>query len=317
MKKIIIIFFKIAISFFLLLFLFKKIDTENVFILLGSFNKFFIVVSFLLFCFAYFLGMVRWLMLLYISEVDFSIKKVVVTYLGSQFFSLFVPSIIGSDVARSIDLGKYSNSFKKVAVTVFLDRLSGSIGLVLVAFSSLLLGKSFINNFYVYLIIYVFVLAILIILTLLFNSRIFDFFSRVLQGRGRFWDKFFLIHKEIFYFRKHRFLLLLNIAISVVIQLVVPVIFWILTNSLYGGVSIFPFLIIVPIVTVISAIPITIGGLGVREWSMVLFLSQLGLDKSLSASLSLLQFVFLISVGVIGGIVYVLTFHTRRLQYNK
>ncbi len=305
-----------AISFSLLLFLFNKIDTESVFVLLKSFDNFVVVSTFLLFCFAYFLAIIRWSILLYISEVSFTIKKVAVTFLGSQFFNLIFPSTIGSDVARSIDLGKHSNNFKKVAVTVFLDRLSGCIGLVLVAVVSLLLGKNIIDNFYVHVIVYFFVIGIMFILVLLFNNRIFEFFSRFIQGKGRFWERFFLIHKEIYFFKKHKTLIILNIAISVLIQLVVPVMFWVLAGSLYDGISIFPFLVIVPIVTVVVSIPITIGGLGVREWAMVLFLSQLGLEKSLSASLSLLQFIYLVIVGVIGGIIYVLTFHTRRIQYN-
>jgi Kef-type K+ transport system membrane component KefB len=50
-----------------------------------------------------------------------------------------------------------------------------------------------------------------------------------------------------------------------------------------------------------------------RDATTIFFFTKVGLSKDLSLSISLISFIFLVVVGCIGGIIYVLTLHSRRL----
>ncbi len=62
----------------------------------------------------------------------------------------------------------------------------------------------------------------------------------------------------------------------------------------------------VPIVLAANAIPITIAGIGVREYLLVLFLGVLAqVDDELALAASLVTFLMMLSVGLLGGLMYV------------
>jgi hypothetical protein len=71
------------------------------------------------------------------------------------------------------------------------------------------------------------------------------------------------------------------------------------------GLSFASFIFIVPVITVVSMLPISIGGAGVRENSLVFLMVALGAQPERSAMVSLILFVFLIILGITGAIIYI------------
>ncbi|MCA9887942.1 MAG: flippase-like domain-containing protein, partial [Anaerolineae bacterium] len=63
--------------------------------------------------------------------------------------------------------------------------------------------------------------------------------------------------------------------------------------------------IMMPIVWVVVALPISIGGLGVREAAYVTLFTQVGMDSSLALALSLMHYGMQVMVGVVGGLLWV------------
>jgi hypothetical protein len=66
-------------------------------------------------------------------------------------------------------------------------------------------------------------------------------------------------------------------------------------------------MIIMPIVYMSSVIPISLGGLGVREGTMAILFSLIGADPSVAVLISLLTYISKVIVGSFGGIVYIIT----------
>jgi hypothetical protein len=62
--------------------------------------------------------------------------------------------------------------------------------------------------------------------------------------------------------------------------------------------------IVVPLVCILTLLPISLAGVGVREGSMVLLLAPLGVSEDLALCLSMLWFSVLLAVGACGGLVY-------------
>ena len=82
--------------------------------------------------------------------------------------------------------------------------------------------------------------------------------------------------------------------------------------------SLTAFIFIVPIVATIAMIPISIGGIGLRENSLVFIMVAMGVSNEKAALCSLLILFMLIIMGIIGGIIYIVRpyFESRSKRNN-
>jgi hypothetical protein len=62
--------------------------------------------------------------------------------------------------------------------------------------------------------------------------------------------------------------------------------------------------IIVPLVCILTLLPVSVGGMGIREGSMVLLLEPLGVDGDIALCLAMLWFSVLVVLGLCGGVIY-------------
>jgi hypothetical protein len=68
--------------------------------------------------------------------------------------------------------------------------------------------------------------------------------------------------------------------------------------------ALWQFLAIIPGILLLSAIPVSLGGWGVREGAMVAGLAMLGIDRGAAFTLSVLFGMALVAVGMIGCLVW-------------
>jgi hypothetical protein len=102
--------------------------------------------------------------------------------------------------------------------------------------------------------------------------------------------------------------------LSILIQIASPVVFLLVGCALGIEAPGVYYFIIFPIVSAITMLPISIGGLGVRDALTVYFFSQIGVTRDLAFAMSLVSFFFICAWGAVGGLIYVLTVRHRRLQ---
>jgi hypothetical protein len=62
--------------------------------------------------------------------------------------------------------------------------------------------------------------------------------------------------------------------------------------------------VLVPMVSLLTLLPISLNGWGVREWGMLVFLAPLGVDEATALTLSVLWTAVNIAVSLLGGVVY-------------
>jgi len=320
-KNILNILLRIIISVVLLILLFKlnRIDFKALVNDIKSADRLFLALGFLTLPLTYILGFWRWHMLLEAAGINIPLKKLISSFCGGIFFSIFLPSTIGGDLVRTADIAAHTNKAKQVVATVFLDRLSGYIGLVLVVLPAILLGGWLINDKIVYFSIAIIVILLLIILLLLFNSFIYERIGRFLSvpGSGRIKEMIKEMHREIHIFRNHKKTIIINLILSFVIQLIYPLGVYFTGLSLGVDINFFYFFIFMPVISAITLLPISLGGLGLREGLYVVYFAKAGVIKQLALAMSLLSFSFIVFSGAIGGVIYVLTVHHRRLQHNQ
>lgn len=319
-KEIFFIVLRAAISIILLFFLFrfKNIDVHTLFKDIGYANKPLLWLAFLITFFNYVFCFWRWDMLLRAVKIFLPIKRVIISFCGGIFFNLFLPSSIGGDLARSIDLARHTQKTKEVVATVLLDRLSGYVGLAIVVLISVFLGWNLVeDNPVIQISLAVIILTLVFILLALFNKFLHAKINALLNfgEAGRFRQAISALLQEMHYFRKEKKVLFGNIFLSVLIQAIGPLAFYITALSLgSSNINGVYFFVLVPIVGAVTMLPISMGGFGVREGMTVFLFLKTGMDEKSCLAMSLLNSCFLLIYGVIGGLIYVFTLHHRRLQ---
>jgi uncharacterized protein (TIRG00374 family) len=318
-KKKLLVLLKACVSLFILTYVFKQVDKTSLYRIIKDVDKIYLLLAFFILLLQYAICVLRWQMLLKAVEINISMKRILISLSGSVFFSLlpFV-SVIGGDVARGADLSHYTQRPKEVIATVFLDRLSGYIGLVILAFFAFMLGDIQDTATLSSLLVIIIILAIIILV--LFNKFFYSLLNRMMHSSeaGGIQENLKNIHHEVHIFKRHKSVIVKNISLSLLIQACSPIIWMTIALSLGIKSKLLYFFIFTPIVGAITMLPISVaGGLGIREYFTKFFFTKVGIAVDKALALSLINSFFVIIVGFIGGLIYVLTVHHRRIQRNQ
>ncbi|MCM8763290.1 MAG: flippase-like domain-containing protein, partial [Candidatus Omnitrophica bacterium] len=283
MGRFTIVILRIVISILLLIFLFSKFATPQLFEVLEKADSVLLFVAFFLFLLTYVLALYRWEMLLEGAEVHIWRKRILSSFCGGIFANLFLPSSIGGDFMRSIDLTRHTNKPKEIIATVFLDRLSGYVGLMIIVLVALAFGYNLKLDKDIYLITGILTFILVTILLIVFNSYLYSKTKALLHlpFESKLKEIIVGLHHEIYIFRHKKIVLLKNLFCSLMLQAGQFVVCYIIARAL--GINIRPiyFFIFVPVVSAITMLPISIGGLGVRDATTVILFSKIGLSKDL------------------------------------
>jgi uncharacterized membrane protein YbhN (UPF0104 family) len=105
---------------------------------------------------------------------------------------------------------------------------------------------------------------------------------------------------------KHQSVLWVSLAISFINQLLVISVTWIMALGLRLNIPPSYFLIFVPVITLISMIPISLNGMGLREYSFMSLFGAIGVAPASCIALGILSSLVIILSSLPGGIVYIL-----------
>lgn len=315
-KKALSLFWRFGISIILLFVLFKKIDFKSTFGVIAGLDKPYFFLAIAVFFFLDLFAFLRWKMLLDAQGARFPAKRVLGSFGGGLFFSLFLPSTIGGDVARTLDLGTHTKSRSVIAASVFLDRLSGFVGLVIVALVSLVFGCRLISEPSVYLVVFLLSVILAGLLLVIFNNGIYNWLNRSIHKKGIV-DNIRKMHSEMYFFRSQPRVLVLNVLYSVIIQAGSSIFSYCVLRSLGVRINVLYPLVFNPVITVITTLPVSIGGLGLRDMSSVFFYAKAGVSQNIALAQSILNFSVIVFFGLIGGIIYAAAFRHRRIQPHQ
>ncbi|MCK4629633.1 MAG: flippase-like domain-containing protein [Sedimentisphaerales bacterium] len=218
----------------------------------------------------------RWVLLLRVQGIYISqFQAIRLTYMG-LFYNNFMPGAVGGDLLKGWYITHHSEKHLRVeaAVTVFVDRLIGLIGMILVAgIASLFIspelgpqmdsGQRLQIRWLVWLIFLAMVAGSTIFLSR--HVRRVLMISHILQ-KLPFEKALRQIDDAIRIYRHHKQVVLISLLLTALIQGLSIVAIWLLTRSLHlEKVTFVQCLIIMPVIWVISAaIPVP-GGIGIIE----------------------------------------------------
>ena len=233
-----------------------------------------------------------------------------------QFCNLAPISSVGSDVIRGLGLARETGHKPKIFASIVLDRLSGFAGIVILAVVAFLFGHGIIENKLVILAIAVMSIVSSAIVIMLFSHRIFSFACRAFTAWPKVKESLMRLHFDIVLLKGKQRQGWESILISIGAQIILAVEFYLSAKGLHQNIPLVYFIIFSPIVCVVTSLP-SIGGLGFREIGWVYLLPLVGVSKEMAGGLSLINSAFTIINGLLGGLFYVTTFSTGRIQYPQ
>ncbi|MFP4473050.1 MAG: YbhN family protein [Candidatus Omnitrophota bacterium] len=305
-KNHLLFILRLGLSAGLLWFLFSRIDTAELLELLKGADPGLIALAFVLFALIHGALLFRWRLYINALHLDISWLNMSRYFFLGLFGNLFLPSAIGGDVIKAAGLCLRSEEKPKIVASILLDRLSGFAGMVVLATLAFVVGFRLIENPLVILLVAGMAGALVFLGTVLFNEKIYTWFCRVFSFFPKLKSAVMQMHYDIVLLKGRKDAIVKSVALSCFAQVLLALTFYWLALALQAEVTFFYFLIFTPITCVASSFP-SIGGLGFREAGLEYLLIGAGVTAGIGISVGLLDFVFMIIVGVAGWVFFMLT----------
>ena len=272
-KKLLLTLVKLAVSIGLILFVFSKIDTQSTFRILKSISPTNLIIGFLLVLLSKIIASYRLLGYFRVIQIPIQAQTNLQLYFLGMFYNLFLPGGIGGDAYKAYILKKHNpqSSSKKTIAVLVLDRISGLFALFTIG---------------------VFVLASLQISILNINSRYSILLLVVALLCYKFIiDKVFAYTKAVFWS---------TIVYSLFVQGLQVMAILCILKGLNISTDMHPYILVFLCSSIVSVIPLTIGGIGSRELTFVYGAQWFNLSEEKSLGTSMLFFILNAVVSLIG-----------------
>lgn len=245
----------------------------------------------------------RWQRLLTALEISVPLPTLTSSYFVGLFFNNFLPTSMGGDMVRIYDVAQYSDRPSASAASVVAERALSSIAQGLIALFGLALGYEIAKRFAGEIMALLLILFI-VLLALLFGGRLARRFSIPVPFSLK--SKVMGALESISFCLRDKSLALQVVFISFFFHMMIVLINYMIFRGLGADVSLAYCFLVIPIILFITLLPISINGLGIREWAYVYFFGRLGLSMTESVAASLLFFILLTLVSLIGGMIFAL-----------
>jgi uncharacterized protein (TIRG00374 family) len=236
--------------------------------------------------------------------------RFVAYYYVGMFFNLVLPTSVGGDVVRAWYLDARSGRKAAAFLSVFADRASGLLMLIAIACAAAACSPLDLPPRALWTVSGIGAcaaagLVALIGLTRYSRTRLAASVPRALgqalAGRSRLNGLLTAaraLHGALW---PRPRVLLVTTLLSVFVQSANVIVLWLAGLALGLDVPASYYWILVPVVTLMTLFPVSVNGMGVREWGTVLMLAPLGVGKEAATALALLWFLTFSAVSLAGA----------------
>ena len=307
---------RFIVSVGLMVWLVTMIDWDEAFRIMKEGSPFYFVLAFLAIQITVATSIWKWRMLIQSSEKKLRNDQISPTYLGKLyyiglFFNNFMLGSVGGDVVRIFYLGK-KTGVATATTSVLFERITAGFALVgIVLISALFMDQS--RPYLISLLILIIIAVVLYIIIKLFMKKVTvterDSSSQsklsILMVKGK--QAIIGIGDTAKNYRNEGWqwwgmIFLLSFLFQVGMAWINDLLF----RSFGIEVSFLHLLVIITLISVITMIPVSLNGLGVREASYVLFFQSIGVPEGIALSVSLLFFILVTISSLIGGLFWLM-----------
>ena len=250
----------------------------------------------------------RWQVVIGAEKIGISLGRLFYWYMVASFFRMFLPTALGGDVVRAHALAKYTGQAAFAAASVVMERILGLSATIGIALAALAISPSARDIAAVYPAVLVICVAYVAGLFVLFHRALEQTIVRLLErihmdGLSRKVARGF---RTLHALRAHRRALLLAFLASILFQILGVYSIYLIGCALGLDVPWTYYFVTVPVIWLMTMLPISINGMGVRESAFALFFVAAGVSNADAILLAFLGFAQIVFISFLGGALYVI-----------
>jgi hypothetical protein len=247
------------------------------------------------------LSTIRWRQVLHALGLPTSLRPLLSHYFAGLFVGNFLPSTIGGDVLRVARLAAVNGDRPDTFASVVLERLTGWLVLPMLTLGAMAANPGLVRLGAASTVALTTSLLTLVLLVCTLAVVASPRLGGRLAGRPG-WQRFAgAVHLGLGKLRRHPAAALGVLAAGFAYQLVVVLTGLLATRALDLDVSLTAAMAFLPAVAIAQVLPISLGGLGVREGALVLFLGPLGVPTASAVAVGLLVYGLNLCVSLLGA----------------
>ncbi|MDH3355373.1 MAG: flippase-like domain-containing protein [Chromatiales bacterium] len=298
MKKYISLLLRLLITGVIFYLIFRKVDLHEVFNTMMQVNISLIMLALLFQFLSTFIASFRWKLVMQQIGFGKNFTFYLRSYFKGSFFNQALPTSIGGDALRVIDVARNGHRKRDAFYGVAVDRGLGLVGLLIFNLLANMLAPDLLPR-------NVFIILNILVLSGIIGFTIFYYLSHiksleqwlVTRVLVRISQQLGVVLADIPSTLKH-------LGFSLLIHLMALLSIYFIGNGVGLQFDILTYMVIVPPVILLTIVPISLAGWGVREGGMVGLFNLLGADPTLVISMSIIYGLALIVTSLPGLVIY-------------
>ncbi|MBI2370971.1 MAG: flippase-like domain-containing protein [Deltaproteobacteria bacterium] len=293
---------KAGVSVLLLAVLLWEADVGRLVAVFGQMEPLPIIVALIFYTSLQFMAAFRWRVLLQAKALEIPYLRLVAHYYGGVFFNQFLPSSIGGDVYRGYGLFRDARDTGITVASLVLDRLSALAALLALSLGALAFMQ--VDSRLTWTVILLnlgFAAGVVALVPPACRRLLLRLVERL--GWGRVGAVIQEVTRAIFSYWDHRRALGAALLLAFLIQVALVGILYLTALALHVSAPLAYFFLTVPLIELVTLLPISLGGVGLREGSFVFFFAQVGVPSAAALAISLSWFGMSVAMAGIGALV--------------
>jgi uncharacterized membrane protein YbhN (UPF0104 family) len=299
--------FKIAVSagllFYLLVF---QIDLKELWDVARQARWGYLVAAMLLMIAGTALRAVRWQVLLQALDIQVPLRRLVHLYFVGTFFNIFLPSGLGGDAVKMAELARSTGHAPEAVGTTLVDRATGLWVLFVLALLAMPFSQALLPDGWLPVIVFGTSAGVVGGWVVMATPLVPWLGGKVrLPGQEKL-ERFYHSVSQLGYPTLGKACL-----VSLIFDLLLIIFNLLIAYGIGVEQPVGIFLLFTPLISFSLTLPISVGGLGVREQTYILLFGALGVSDAASTAMSLANYATTVVTGLIGGVSYTLEGTTR------
>jgi uncharacterized protein (TIRG00374 family) len=295
---------RVAVGITLLVVLISRVDAGELGRTLLSARPAYLLLAFAFIFLCNLLSAWQWSVLLAApGPASVSFWRLLVLYLVGKFFNYFLPTSMGGDIVRAYELAKAHPQAELAVASVVMTRVTGLFGLLLtLAVSSLFYPQSGGIGDSLKSVLLAGCAVAIVGSAIIFSATPLKVAALLGAGLSQRVNAFLTAIQT---YRRYQAALLSSTLLAALFQVATAFVYYYVSLALNLHVSIIYLLVIIPLIGLVAMAPLSINGLGLREGSLVVLLSQAGIAATDGLSLALLVLALSTGNALLGGVLYI------------
>lgn len=309
MKKWFSLILKLSLASLILYYIFTAIPFSEVVKSIISSKVSHIVIALLITLFAICVEAYRMKILTDKQAIGLSTFQIIDINLITSFYGLFLPGYLAGGAIRLYKFSQPENKWTEALVSITFNRLIGTTVLVSLGILFWVLDPKSNSNYIAGLILFIVLSGLLVMYFLIFDSKVSSFLRKYLGEINLFLiprimrskiSKLLISTSQ--YHSLSRSLLIYVLGLSLISHLIGILSFYLFALSLGINISYINIGWVRSFMLIITMLPVSFAGLGIREGTLVFLLQPYGVSATDAVALSFLFFARTLLVGGIGGL---------------